>query len=586
MLESTEDSDIVDAVVSEGIEALESVMGELARLEADPTDLAPLDALFRCFHSVKGNASMVDMHELSEFAHRVEDILSELLTVQTAVSRAQLQLIQQGVDLAVGLLDGSQIDVDGDDYADARATFLVRFSDHCASSGGEGRTPPEGECPGDDGSPNGEKERAANVMPNSVANPVASRGRSPGVERESVASSTISENESFRVKSKNIRGLVALAGDLFHLTARLDRITQQYNALDNAGIGSELREISGAFDSATNELYEQMLDIQKVAVSQLTRPLDRIVRDVCRVQDKWIAFVVEGKDLRIDRRVLDRVRDSLVHMVRNSVDHGVETADVRRKVGKPEKATVCLRIEENDDFVTFTLVDDGKGIDTEAVLAKAVRLGLVASGAAAGLCRSRVLDFIFDEGFSTVNKVTDLSGRGVGMNVVARAVREAGGSIETSSEEGKGTKFVLNIPKAGSPVVEGLVVRVGQVVFLVPMKGIFKFGDWSAVRVINGLDQPDMVAVADGVYPLAHLRAGECDGQECARVALLIEDPRSRRCVVPVAEVLGHTRALVARVEADADLLGGEHHTFVRGDGGIGYVVDVEAFVDAAYRGP
>ncbi|TPV93537.1 MAG: hypothetical protein B7733_19870 [Myxococcales bacterium FL481] len=579
--EFDEDSDIIEAVVGEGIEALEGAMAKLTLLESQPDDLSPLDELFRSFHSVKGNAAMVDMRELSEFAHKIEDVLSELLTMQTAVSRSQLQLIQEAIDLAIGLLDGSQVDADDTHWSDQRAEFLSRFAFHCSSGSGEGMTPAEGDVLSDlhptsaaaDDTAQAEREHAT-----------AAANNAPQTGPDKSATDKAGD-ESLRVKAKSLREIVALAGDLFLLAARLERLSVQASGAEGTAIGSELREISYSFDSATNDLYEKMLDVQRVEISKLTRPLERIVRDVCRAQDKWITFVVNGMDLRIDRRVIDQVRDSLVHMVRNSIDHGIETADRRREVGKPEQAKVELSIAETDDFVVFTLEDDGKGIDLAAVKRKAVARGLVSEAAAAAMPDDTAIEFIFSEGFSTAQQVTDLSGRGVGMNVVARAIREAGGSIRSHTVQGQGTRFELFMPKAGSPVVEGLVVRVGTVVFLVPMKGIYKFHDWSVVQVLKSIDSFDLAVIEERTYPLVHLHAHDNGQPSEARVGLILEDPRARRCVVPVAEVLGHTRALVARVEGDATLLRRETETFMRGDGGIGYVVNVEDFVAQALAG-
>jgi two-component system chemotaxis sensor kinase CheA len=233
----------------------------------------------------------------------------------------------------------------------------------------------------------------------------------------------------------------------------------------------KFRSTSQNLGRITGELQEGVMRIRMVPISQIFSRFPRLVRDLSKSLTKKINLVIEGEETELDKSVIEDLLDPIMHSVRNSVDHGIEDPDVRRAAGKPEEGMVLLKASNEGNMIVIEISDDGKGIDVEAVKAKAVERGIISPNKL--LTDVEAYNLIFEPGFSTARQVTSISGRGVGLDVVRRQIDKLNGTVTVSSEHGKGTKFTIKLPLTLA-IIQGLLVRVGQETYSIPITSVIE----------------------------------------------------------------------------------------------------------------
>jgi len=575
MSDDTElDDDLVAVVLAEALESLESALWTLRALDYGPRGLEVVASLFRCFHSIKGNTAMAGRTAVSQFAHRVESVMDVIRGQNRVLRPVEGALLIEIVDLMHPLIEQA---VPAADALGAALSALVRFESlHVVAA-----------VPA--ASPSLHTGSRTRVEIESGGPPFSDDARqappsSNLLERTESETEAGTSANKLRVEVQSIIDTMMVAGELFQIDERLkflvrlvdsDAALKQQDASDR---WEGLHQISREFDAAIERLYAQLLDIQRLPVSQITGPLERIVRDICRKTGKEIDLIVIGKELRIDKQVSQVLKDPLMHMVRNACDHGVELPAARIAAGKPPRATVSLEFHDAEDSVVVTLGDNGRGLDLVRIREKAVQKRLVSAADAKTLSEQQIIQFVFHPGFSTADQVSELSGRGVGMDVVANSISGAGGVLQTSTEQGKGTQFRIELAKLGSPVVDGLAVRSCGVVFLIPLKNVLCFIGRSGFRVIREPSGVLSALVQGRTYALSRL-PGETDASSLRNprtIGVLVEDRRGKRAVVIVDEVLGRRKALAQEVRYEPCQRVREMGVAILGDGSIGFTIAVE----------
>ena len=255
------------------------------------------------------------------------------------------------------------------------------------------------------------------------------------------------------------------------------------------------------FDKVTSRLQNTVMDMRLIPLRRVVSNLPRVVRDVARSQRKEISFEMHGQDIELDRSILTEIEDPLIHILRNAVDHGVESPDEREEAGKPREGTIELRASRERDHVTITVSDDGAGIDPDAMRSKAVEEGIVSESEGETMSDDKAYDLIFHPGFSTASEVTDVSGRGVGMDVVHSTVEQLDGSVNVDSELGEGTTVELRLPVSVA-IVNVLFVTVGDQEYGIPIKNIDELTHATDTETVNG---ETVVRHDDEVYPVIRL---------------------------------------------------------------------------------
>lgn len=576
MGETDLDEDLIEVVLTEALESLESALWTLRAVEHGPPSPEVVASLFRCFHSIKGNAAMAGRVAVSKAAHRVENVLDVVREQKRPLAAAEARVLIDVVDLLHPLIEG----LDESEQVWATLNMALERLEALLAGDSAAAAEPEPAAPA--------KAPALSPPPEEVPPISEERPSVRELDHDEHAAASDKGHESGQAKLKvDVRSIIdamTIAGELFQIDERLKvfvRTASQALNNDELERWDGLTQISREFDTAIERLYEHLIDMQRLPVNQLTGPLERNVRDICRKTGKSIEFAVRGRDLRIDKNVIQALKDPLMHMVRNASDHGAETPADRVAAGKPPTARVVLTFEDAEDRVVVTLSDDGRGMDCKRILQKAIEKGLVDEEAGKQLGADQIIQFIYHPGFSTAAQVSELSGRGVGMDVVAKAITSAGGVIETKTELGSGSTFRISIPKLGSPVVDGLAVRSGKAVYLIPVKNVLSFMARSQFALIaHPLGQVSAL-YHNKIYPLTHL-PGQSDPARLRNertIGVLVEDRRSRRGIIVVDEVLGRRRGLSQEVPYAQCHIERQTSVAILGDGTMGFTIGVEEFL-------
>ncbi|WP_174811942.1 chemotaxis protein CheA, partial [Salinadaptatus halalkaliphilus] len=374
------------------------------------------------------------------------------------------------------------------------------------------------------------------------------------------------ESQSVRVDVEQIDDLLNLVEGLVTSRVRLRHAVD--NDLDLDAIDTELDDL----EDLLTDLQGTVMDVRLVPVETVTNRLPRVVRDVAREQDKEVAIDIRGSDVEIDRTILDRLRDPLVHLVRNAVDHGIEPPEERDAATKPREGQIEVRATRTRDQVTITVSDDGRGLDPDQLTAEAVDAGVITEDEARSLSDDEAFELVFHPGLSTAEEVTDVSGRGVGMDVVERTVTELDGTISVDSEPGSGTTVTMTLP-VSLAIDDVLFVECGGEEFGIPTTAVH---DVEPVEAAETVDGESVLAVGDERYSVLSLADELETPSSDAENGMLV---RIRDDVRPVAlecdSVRGQQEVVVKPFEGFMRDIPGISGATVRGRGEVVTILDV-----------
>jgi len=314
---------------------------------------------------------------------------------------------------------------------------------------------------------------------------------------------SISKTASSADKIKSIRISVHKLDELMNLVEELViRKLKLENSLPEdikKGIGGEF----SAFDRIISRLQDTVMDLRLIPLKHVVDRLPRMVRDICKSLGKEVDFKIEGSDVTVDRTVLDKIQDPLIHMIRNSLDHGIELPEVREEIGKPRKGKIILSASKLKDHVLIEVTDDGKGLDPEVIKKKALEKGLIQEEQIDELTEEEIYNLILLPGFSTANKVSDISGRGVGTDIIQNTVKSLGGSVEVKSKKGEGTTFILRLPLSMA-ISQILLISIDGEKYGIPIKDIIEVKPASECQ-IRDTEGTNKLIFRDKIIPVVHL---------------------------------------------------------------------------------
>ncbi|TGE24747.1 chemotaxis protein CheA [Hymenobacter aquaticus] len=383
--------------MAEALEYYDAMSRHISELEKDPDDEKALHELFRLMHNLKANARAMGFNDIGEVAHRMETIFGLIRSKERAFAGSLVPVLFAGVDTLGGMIRA----VDQDE-AVANSDKLLHNLD------------------------------------------LLVQGEEPILESEEKnadedASRKLELSDLVYIQIKKLDHLLNLVGELIIDRDRIMTLSQEIGSPALQAAASHLFRIA-------DDLQYSVMDARLVNVGSLFNKFPRVVRDVAVAEKKEVELTINGQDIQIDRNILQIITDALLHLVRNAIGHGLETPEERRRAGKPEQGNLTLSAQTERDDVLIQVIDDGKGIDVEQVRRKAVERGLVTTEAARSLDASAVRAFLFEPGFSMAKEVTDISGRGVGLDVVKLAIDSLGGQLRVDSVLGQGTTFTLVLP--------------------------------------------------------------------------------------------------------------------------------------------
>jgi len=379
-------------------------------------------------------------------------------------------------------------------------------------------------------------------------------------------SAVVRQQRHVRIDLRRLDSLTNLIGELVVTRGRLAQLA---SAIGDPG----LEESVGQASRLIGDLQDEIMTSRMVPVWQVFDRFPRLVRDAARALDKQVEFAVEGKDIELDRSMLDEIGDPVVHLLRNAVDHGIEPPEVRRAAGKPAAGRLTLSAARDRSAVLIRVSDDGRGIDRGLVLARARDLGLV-DGAKHDLSDDELFRLVARPGFSTAEAVTDISGRGVGVDAVHNRVRALGGSVEMKSAPGRGTTVTLRLPVTLA-IVRALLARVGDECYAVPLTHVSETAelDPAALRTVRGRE---VLVLREEVMPLLRLRGlVELPPRPRDGGQVVLLEAGDRRAALAVDELTGQQEIVVKQYDAVRGGLGLFSGATILGDGQPALILDV-----------
>lgn len=401
------------------------------------------------------------------------------------------------------------------------------------------------------------------------------RSASVAPAKSAVQAPSASEGGSIRVDIDKIDALINMLGELVITQSMLSDIGEKFDASQLI----RLREGLLQLERNTHELQESVMRIRMLPIGSVFNRFPRLVHDLERKLDKRVKLELLGEHTELDKTVLEKIGDPLVHLVRNAIDHGLETPAKRRAAGKPETGTLKLNAYHEGGNIVVQISDDGAGLNHAAIIAKAQQRGLVAAGQE--LSDAEIAELIFQPGFSTADQATDLSGRGVGMDVVRRNVRDLGGSVGVRSVSGKGSTFTIALPLTLA-IIDGLVTSVGDERYIVPLTSIVESLRLSSDVVRKIVGGGEVFHFRDEYLPIVRLHhAFNCANAvtDVARGIVVVIEEDGRRVGLLVDDLLGQQQAVIKSLEAHYQRVQGISGATILSDGSVALIVDVGGVV-------
>ena len=545
--------DLLREFVTETNESLDVVDVELVRFEQDPNNAKILDNIFRLVHTIKGTCGFLGLPRLEALAHAAETLMGKFRDGAPASSEA-VTLILATIDRIKTILESLEREQrepeGGDTDLIAELEQMVEYVGAPAPRAGAQHTvgtlvtqtlerplrPDEDTL--DD------LERAFRETP--VDPPAAKPAKPAPAPAEAPAKDddgTKSANQSIRVTVDTLEQLMTMVSELVLTRNQLLEIVRRHEE-------SEFKTPLQRLSNVTAELQEGVMKTRMQPIGNAWQKLPRVVRDLSNELGKQIELEMQGAETELDRQVLDLIKDPLTHMVRNSADHGLETPEQRRAAGKPEGGRIRLSAYHEGGHIIIQISDDGRGLDTARIKAKAIAQGLVSEIEAEKLTEAQIHKFIFAPGFSTAAKVTNVSGRGVGMDVVRNNIDQIGGTIDVKSVAGAGLSFTIKIPLTLA-IVAALIVEAGGHRFAIPQLSVIELvrARAGSEHRIERIKDTRVLRLRDKLLPLvglSHLLGLEKDAGDINGGFIVVTQVGSQTFGIVVDGVF-HTEEIVVK---------------------------------------
>ncbi|MDO9110091.1 MAG: chemotaxis protein CheA, partial [Desulfatirhabdiaceae bacterium] len=578
------DSELIGEFVAEANDLIARAEEALLSLEVDPEDMDAVGTVFRAFHTIKGTSAFLELSLLSEMGHHAESLLSRVRDKEIRYqggyadlalrSLDMLKTLMHSVEKALGggpLIKSEGYDALMDALMNPEAAGISeerddvsspRIGDILVAQGKADRQSIEALVQDHSNEPLGLAAiKTGTASVNDVAHALRTQERMKGPKQF--------VETSVRVSTDRLDRLIDMVGEMV--------IAHSMVAQDNVVVQAahyELLKKVNHTSKIVRGLQDLSMSMRMVPLKATFQKMARLVRDVARKVGKNVTFVTEGEDTEIDRNLVDVINDPLVHMVRNAVDHGIESPEVRKKNGKPPNGTVKLSAFHSAGSVVVQIIDDGKGLDRKAILAKAIERGMIADSSA--VCDRDVCNLILEPGFSTAEVVTDVSGRGVGMDVVKKNIESLRGQVEITSEPGKGSVFRMSLPLTLA-IIDGMVLRAGQETYVIPTVSIVRSIKPDPKDISTVFNKGRVLSLQGKLIPLYRLtRLYEIDesGGDHEELVVVIEDDGNQAGLI-IDELVGRQQVVIKTLGETMQKIPGISGGAIMPNGRVGLIVDI-----------
>ncbi|MBN2687630.1 MAG: chemotaxis protein CheA, partial [Deltaproteobacteria bacterium] len=455
-----QDPSLLKDFITEGLEYIGEIETNVLNLEQSPDDKDYINAVFRPFHSIKGVASFLDLKDIRELAHNLETLLDRARSGELPVGSALIDIILDGADALKEMIESLQEVLEGTRPHPLKldtSDLLKRIENIDSVHDDEREVKKLGAILVEDGVISTEQlesvlETAEEDIPKKIGERLMEDGKATAKQVSKALrkqTQQVTATNTIRVDVKKLDDLIDMIGELV-ITQAMIRQNQTIRSSADRKLMGDISQLA----SITSELQRTSTSLRMIPIKQTFQRMARLVRDLTKNAGKQVTINLSGEDTEIDRNMVEEIYNPLVHMIRNSVDHGIETPEERMHSGKPDKGLIELKAYHKGGNIVIEISDDGRGLKKDRLIRKAVDKGLIKS--ADSMSDHEIFKLIFHPGFSTAEKVTDVSGRGVGMDVVKQAVEKLRGKIEINSVEGKGTTFTTYFPLTMA-IIDGMI---------------------------------------------------------------------------------------------------------------------------------
>lgn len=619
---SDEMQEILNDFLTESNEMLEVLDQRFVTLESDPTNTDLLNEIFRAMHSMKGSAGFLGFNHLVDVAHRGENILNKLRQAEMAVNPAIISVILETVDIIKAIMadikdsgTDSHVPTDAisaklDDILNGNATADTSASqapaaampnvDTVATAAPEAAPapPPQtiGEILVNDGLASKEQVFDALTAQQHQAEPktplgeillqakaITERALDQALHKQDKLPKPVEEDATIRVETKRLDSVMNLVGELVLGRNRLIKIgTQLEQQHESDPQVRVLSETLAQLNLVTTDLQLAVMKTRMLPIKKVFAKLPRMVRDLSQKLNKQVRLEMRGEETELDKSVADEIGDPLVHLVRNAIDHGIETPAERQAKGKTGEGLLTIAASQEGNSIVIRINDDGRGIQVEKIKAKALSKGLVSEAELATMEHREMLNLIFLPGFSTAEQVTDVSGRGVGMDVVRTNIRKINGSVDLESEPGKGSQIIIKLPLTIA-IIQALMVEVERSIFAIPLSTVIEAVriSRSDIKTINGRE---VLHLRDRVLPLIRL-AQEFDiptDADRERFYVVVAALGDRRIGVVVDELRSQEEVVIKSIWDYLETVKGVSGATITGEGKVVLILDTSELVQNA----
>ena len=548
--------EIFDSYVIEASEILEHLSQDLLTLEKKPSDANLLNTIFRGIHTLKGTSSFLGFSQMTELTHTSEDLLNKL---------------RKGDFIA----DGEVIDILIEAHTAAK-TLLQRIKNHNLQPIDLDSTLEK---------IRGVMQRQSSIL--QIESVVASvKEQAAAITDTSKVIQQRMDDSTIRVDVDRLDNLMNLVGELVLARNRLSQVAQSLiEKYERIEMSKQIVDISSQIDFVTTELQMAVMKTRMVPIEKVFNGLPFLARNLMRTIGKDVDLQIYGKETELDKSLIEELNDPLIHMIRNAIDHGIEFPEERIKLGKPSQGIVIVSAERDGNFILITMEDDGRGMDAEQIKLKAIERGLITEEQAREMSKSEALNLVFIPGFSTKQETTNISGRGVGMDVVKTKIAKLKGIVEIDSEYGKGTIITLKLPLTLA-IIQGLLMKVADETFAVPLNTVFEIVRLGSDEIYT-IQGREVMRVRDSVLPIARMCdiIGRTNAPDHSKTSyVVIVGWGGKQIGLLVDSLLGQKEIVIKTLGNYLGDIPGIAGSTILGDGSVILVIDVGQFIELFAR--
>ncbi len=578
-LENDEMREIINDFIVESSELIEKVIQDIVTIEENHDDEV-VNGIFRAVHTVKGTSSFLGFNSLAGLAHKGEDLLGMVRKGEIKINKEIADALLEALDLMKSMMES--IKDKGVDEGDASSIIkeLERLGNVDKKMLGEILVE--------------EKVLTKNELEAVLEKQKVDQDKKIGeivVEEKLITEGQLNniltkqktqhkDDQTVRIDVKKLDELMNLVGELVLGKNRLIMVkTLAKRGSENNSVMDNLEEVSNYIEVITNDLQLSIMKARLVPMSKVFNKVPRMVRDLCNEFKKDIGLKISGEETELDRSLIESLHDPLIHIIRNSVDHGVETPEDRRHAGKEEKGQLSISAYNEGNHVIIEIFDDGKGINVQAVKEKVKEKGIMGESEINNLSDKDVMNLVFIPGLSTAKKLSSVSGRGVGMDVVKTNIEKMNGQVYIDSEQGKWTKLIIKLPLTLA-IMRALIVKIAEEFYAIPLSNVIEL-----VKIKEGLtksvDKNEVLMLRDSIVPILDMSKVFLSEDNNGHGGYLVICRIGEKTIgVKVQSVIGQEEVVIKPLGEFMGNVNGVGGATIRGDGKVILILDIPAMIN------